>query len=72
MKKIRIIADVSTTISREVEVDDDFDPSSCNIRDLFWKDSETITKDEEQEILDDPYIDPWKIEDEDGKEIYAD
>lgn len=72
MKKIRIIADVSATISRWVDVDDDFDPATCNIKDLFWKSSENITEDDEKAILDDPYIDPWKIEDEDGKEIYAD
>lgn len=72
MKKIRIIADFDSVFSRWVEVDDSFDPSDCNIRDLFWKDSENITDREKDVILDNGTVDPWKIEDEDGNEIYAD
>lgn len=72
MKKIRIIADVSASVSREVKVDDDFDPANCNIVDLFWKDNNGLTEDEVKEFGFNSIVDPWKIEDEDGNEIYAD
>lgn len=62
MKRVLVSADVSATIQREFFVDDDVDVNKIDYWKLFWSEAPDITKEEERQILADPYIDPYQIE----------
>ena len=73
MKTIKVTADYTTSVTRYIRVDDDFNPATEDLDALFFsKDSSALSRSELEEAMGNlQYDEAWLVRDENDKEIYA-
>lgn len=74
MKKIFVTADFTTTLTREVVVEDDFDPHNANPKSIFYKGRTygVLTKEEVDCAIANLQLDEvWLIKDEQGNDFFV-
>lgn len=63
--KVRIWADVSATVSRSFEVPDGTNLSEIDYTKLFFSENRSLTDEEDRNVIRDPYVDPYEIQEDD-------
>ena len=73
MKTIKLTADYKTTITREIQVEDDFNPRDCDLDDLWYsKGATALNRGELQHAMANLQMDEvWLVKDENDKEIFC-